>query len=126
MIAGGLFILIILIVAWACRHRKANLTLNLAVGCGLLLGFWIWLGLWAAGSYLVGQAIDSGRVETTNNQCDDVTVGLATFFIMLVWFLFLGLCLKKVATLLLTKKKVGKEEEEEDMGHQEVSDHLFP
>ena len=94
------------------------------MGCGLLLGFWFWLGLWATGSYLVGQAIDSGRVETTNNQCDDVTVGLATFFIMLVWFLFLGLCLKKVATLLLTKKKVGKEEE--DMGHQEVSDHLFP
>ena len=69
----------------------------------------------------MAQAIDSGRVESKNDKCDDVTIGLATFFIILIWILFVGLCLKKVVTFLT--KKV---EEENDMDHQEVSDHLFP
>ena len=124
MIAAGLFIMVTAFFTIACRLRGISLAVNFATGCLLLLSLWLWLALWVAGSYLVAQAIDSGRVREKNNQCDDAALAVATFFLILVWILFAGLCLKKVTTLLLTRKP----DEDDDPGQQQdaLSEHLFP
>ena len=122
-IMAGLYLLVIAVSSAIFRARITSMTINFLNACFLLLNIWFWLGLWVSGSYLVAQAIESGRIEIKNNQCDDGLIGVSTFLIILVWIIFFGLCLKKVATLL-TKKPV--KPKEEDRCHQEVSDHLFP
>ena len=119
-VSAGLYLLVLAVSIVICRARITSMAINFLNACFLLLSVWFWLALWVAGSYLVAQAIDSGRVAIKNNQCNDGLIAVTTFFIILVWILFFGLCVKKVATLL-TKKPV-----EDDRCHQEVSDHLFP
>ena len=120
-ITAGLYLLVLAVSFVIFRARITAITINFLNACFLLLCIWFWLALWVAGSYLVAQAIESGRVAIKNNQCNDGLIGVSTFFIILVWLIFFGLCLKKVATLLSKKP-----EEEDDRCHQEVSDHLFP